>query len=568
MNQVTEPRRDDDGGGTAALLCDPILSTGDPDIGPCTFTRFVLPFSYRLLPIETKDEPFYRVATGSDWMHAAKPDVGRWSSDSARFTRARREYLTPETGEVLFSRAGWYVLEGGLTRTTEAKNFPTVKGAERIVLKGPGIVLFEASNDGMGLSGRVPLRTGALVFEASIALDADVSMSEWLGFNELFRYWRSPFDEHRFKKHCSWGMAEKGDCLRAWKAANGLDDGDIYGSCWRGALAHPVEINGRRFHLETWLDKETEAGGAVHDTYPDQRAFVWTAVIHRGRDGNGDQDLSEYVREIGKSKELLPNRATPWIRLLNVDEPDQSIHVPTVFEAEWAARRTYRRWANEGCVYGFSGHSGAMLSGACSVPPTWRHFRELYFDQALLLLYLRSTIFRFSARLTRYSCEAARASMEKPSDDFLERFMVLRWQFTLFTNLYQFPIISNQQQSLEMYSLLRREMDVQDLYDEVSSKIHGTHELLALVESGKQSDTTTRLTVVATIGLLLSLLLSFFGINVFLPDESNKEWQWNELWLLLVGFVFIAIPGGIILRHAVAFDRLFRRISKSPTIRR
>ncbi|MGH8613413.1 MAG: hypothetical protein ACREYF_15710 [Gammaproteobacteria bacterium] len=63
-----------------------------------------------------------------------------------------------------------------------------------------------------------------------------------------------------------------------------------------------------------------------------------------------------------------------------------------VFEREWAKERTYRRWEEWGSYYGFNYHSGAMLGPPETNPPFWRHFAEVYFDQVLLLLYLRVSL--------------------------------------------------------------------------------------------------------------------------------------------------------------------------------
>ena len=67
---------------------------------------------------------------------------------------------------------------------------------------------------------------------------------------------------------------------------------------------------------------------------------------------------------------------------------------------EWAAERTYRRWAHYGTLYGYTYHSGTMLSGPSYEPPTCQHFKEFYFEQALLMLYIRVGLFRFSKELT------------------------------------------------------------------------------------------------------------------------------------------------------------------------
>ena len=97
-------------------------------------------------------------------------------------------------------------------------------------------------------------------------------------------------------------------------------------------------------------------------------------------------------------------------------------------------------------------------------------------------------------------------------------FQALRLSFTVFTNLYQFPRISNQQQGIEMYALAREHMDVNGLYGEIEEEIHHTHDYLAAQTSLDLAHTTTRLTVVATLGLVFALAAGFLGMNILVVD--------------------------------------------------
>lgn len=105
-----------------------------------------------------------------------------------------------------------------------------------------------------------------------------------------------------------------------------------------------------------------------------------------------------------------------------------------------------------------------------------------------------------------------------------------------FTNLYQFPLISNQQQGIEMYSLAREIMDVEEFYREIKEEIHNANDYLTAKESTELSETTTRLTKIATIVLPIVLASSFLGMNMF----SGEKWlSWVLLWLLFIGIVAV-----------------------------
>ncbi|MCI5145303.1 MAG: hypothetical protein D3923_07165, partial [Candidatus Electrothrix sp. AR3] len=245
--------------------------------------------------------------------------------------------------------------------------------------------------------------------------------------------------------------------------------------------------------------------------YADNRAFVWTAAIVEG----GGCALAEQYG----GQASLPWEFGHWCRLLNVDRPGFSPENSTDLEKKWAKERTYQRWAEWGTWYGYSYHSSAMLAAPLKEPPLWRYFGEMYFDQILLLLYLRITLFAFSRELTRIN----QSDRLTPLRNELSR---LRLSFTKFTNLYQPPLISNQQQGLEMYAIARKSMGIDDLFEEVKEKISGTDEFIEMKDSGKVGRTGMRWTVIAVLISFVSLHKLWFP---FVKDNLSLT------GLLLVG---------------------------------
>jgi ABC-type Fe3+ transport system permease subunit len=227
------------------------------------------------------------------------------------------------------------------------------------------------------------------------------------------------------------------------------------------------------------------------------------------------------------------------VRLVNVDGPGDA--PPTPFEREWVEPRTYKRWADMGSLYGFTSHSGAMLSVRCKEPPLWRHFAEMYFDQMLLLLYLRVGTFRFSRRLSEISTEARRAKEQGAADKFLAEFQRLRWAFALFTNLYRFPLLSSQQQGVEMYAIARQHLDVDQLFQEVQQEIEASEEYVNGVAQAKQTTAQTVLSIVATVALTVALGLAWVQVR---PGGSARAADWGDFWVtvwLLVPSIVAAV---------------------------
>ena len=333
-------------------------------------------------------------------------------------------------------------------------------------------------------------------------------LDDLLEFNELFRYIDRPFPGHLdnfFAKALENFPADYntgGETIgAAFKAATGTAENNRSFVCYKkrwlsllyGVPLHlydgqflmpvpPTNISCERHQL---LDNHLACTSNNCLLYADNRAFVWTAAIMK--DG-GSTLAAQYGGKVDQ-----PSEFGHWCKLLNVDKPDKTpegSHVITAFEKKWTEKRTYQRWAEHGTWYGYSYHSGAMLASPLPDLPMWRHFGEMYFDQVLLLFYLRITLFAFSRELTR---------MNQGDSEQRDEFNLLRASFAKFTNLYQFPLISNQQQGLEMYKVARKSMDIDDLFKEVQEEISSTHEFLEMKAMARQTSITVSLTLIAAV---------------------------------------------------------------------
>ncbi len=532
---------------------------GDPAQGPASYTRFVLPFAYRPVALSG-------VSAGPAYLECLSPDP-----DYAERLRARSDYFTAETSSVLFDRAKWVQLSSPLAEKSEAPNDFEVRGRQaegnrrkklKVRLKPARLVLFEWPGPEPVRGEPDLLSSGFLVQEANFLNDLEPwAVEDVLAFNDMFRLWRCPFQGYADIQRD--GYLYK--CL-----VPGADcSGDVFFDRWAPLLHCPVQTgsgqswlfpgasNGSSWSAEArkWALEGARQPGWV--AYADTRTFVWTCMLLQ----NGVDSLREGAPLTARS-----DARGPWLKLLNVDSPGSDIFSLTEFEKQWLNGRTYSRWEESGTVYGFSYHSGAMIAGPCTGPPLWRHFGDMYFDLTLLLLYLRVGSFRFSRRLNEIS-ERMRSPREESLREFTNDYRSLRLAFALFTNLYQFPLLSNQQQGLEMYEIARSNLDVKELFCEVQDKIKTSHEYLEARISQDQVDTTVRLTVVATLGLALILALNFLALDVVAGQLKDglrrslasllKTWGWDHwawipsdllLFAVTIGFFWLLIR--YVARHA------------------
>lgn len=538
------------------------MMTGDPRSVPASSTRFVLPFAY------TK-------AACLRCCPCAVPKVCRVCrrpSDPAHKCQGPgvRDYFTPETSNVLFDRAAWFKLAipeawrklpGQPSATncvseTQALNFkPARDSATRgVLLHAPWLVLFEwegqdePGNGGTdGESSSNLLRTGFLLIDVSFE-GSHWTLDDLLLFNELFRYFKVPFTEHHKEKIESPGCSVPGKHLA----------GD-YTAFWKAPFEKLVlKDQNKNFELRC---KE-------RDIHPDNRAYVWScAVLEKGAQTIRESLMKSGLKDLPGSHE--PHRYGHWIRLLNVDPPDattMATHPTSEFGTDWAKERTYFRWASDGSWYGFCEHAGVAVLPPDKAPALWRHFGENYFYQVLLLLYLRTTSFRFSLELATISGHA-RGKGNHQWRNFLEHFQDLRWTFGLFTNLYQFPLLSNQQQGVEMYALARKAMDVEDLYGEVKQEIDASDSYLSSRVQVDLGKTAASLNIVAFFGLLLSTALTAVTVGWWQRAGSQTTgFQWPVIATFLgfaAGFflVFLAVlvKGDVLTRRLEQMKDSLRR---------
>ncbi len=530
------------------------LVTGDPSLeAPASFTRFALPFVWKLKRAgdDSQPERFYR--------RTSPPRIVE-----------RCRYFTLETAGALFRRACWFELkepEGGL-----AASFPALKvniaGTEiDVAIAPPRLVLFEAAGLFEQNSDRVDVvATGFLLVDLYFPKEG-ATLEDLLLINEMFRYWRKPFVRHATKKcETSRGVAQYREVMAALDgvlrtASRGSRRGeatDRYFDRWDSLLSFPIEIEGKlhkwtldgRNEARTWTESVSARGEQGSGTnlntvldetgwiaYTDERAFVWTCAL--------TEHGTAQLWPAGASSD--PSESGDWVRLLNVDRPSGS--PATAFEKQWVKERTYERWKHFDTLYGFNTHSGAMLASPCCEPPTWRHFSELYFDQVLLLLYLRVSTFRFSAALAKIS------ALPGDRKGALKEFRDIRRDFAFLTNLYRFPLLSSQQQGIEMYAYARKGLDVNELFEEVQSEIETTHEMFELATASQMSATAAVLACGALVVGVLAVVMGLLSAGDLAKQSprapllrllSGLPWFMPSWWLIIFASV-LSLFGSLVI---------------------
>lgn len=224
------------------------------------------------------------------------------------------------------------------------------------------------------------------------------------------------------------------------------------------------------------------------DSYPDDRAFVYTFACIDGL---------EEMSPISSARDQRWTRL--WHSLLDVDGAGSYTESLSDRAFDWLADRTYDRWV-PGTIYGYTNFSAAMLVRSGSLfAEAYYHFLSIYFDQLLLVLYLRVALFCISNRISVYSAAHVDRNRQRAPADF----RWLRHEFTTLMNLYQFPMFTTQYQGLEMYELMRRQLDIDEIAKEVETEVRSTDELLS---QEAQEEINQRLDRLQNYGLLFAVV--------------------------------------------------------------
>ncbi|NBD95304.1 MAG: hypothetical protein GVY11_02360 [Gammaproteobacteria bacterium] len=417
-----------------------------------------------------------------------------------------------------------------------------------------------------------PLLNGFLILEIYPA--EPVTLAELREFNETFRHLQLPWEEYgeeqlepRYRGFRAHGLP--------WtsRVDVNLTDRVTWGK-WLDLLEFPVRdrrSDRKTFYRivpQSWISKA--ASVTAHESWAGQdhalkpaepKALVWSCAVldKKAQDARSkllapcnhafelrsrltyrsDRRRMERTArtspELGdpKSSRRARNvRAGDWIGFLNVDRPTAEPPVrhedlldASGYEKDWAEHKsvTYQRWAHWGSLYGFTGHSGCAFLPAATEPPFWKQWRTIYRDQALFLLYERATLFRFSRSISsltqqRFEDEAGTGPEKRRADRRFEtNFRELRRNFVSFANLYQFPLLSTEQQSLEMYNAQRAALEVDPLYKEVQSQIDNAHAYASLSAQRHATELTTVITVLGIPLLVAGLVASLLGMDMAVP---------------------------------------------------
>lgn len=176
------------------------------------------------------------------------------------------------------------------------------------------------------------------------------------------------------------------------------------------------------------------------------------------------------------------------------------------------------------------------------------HFRRHYFQLGLACHMEVASLLAASSRVT----DAVRvlngaADRARSRRAFEKKMQVIERDFLEFVHLFHFTGMSNQTQAAEMLALWRGRLGLPGLFDDVRSEIDTANQFLIACDQAEQAEATSRLNVVAAVGVVLGLALAFLGMNVLVggPDASSPGFGdvfgWRVLGATVCAFAVLGL---------------------------
>lgn len=222
-------------------------------------------------------------------------------------------------------------------------------------------------------------------------------------------------------------------------------------------------------------------------------------------------------------------------RLLYVDNPGHNYRYNPAFIEPEMAHHAYTRWEHYGTKYGFTRFASVFVyfgnDGSLYRPVT-----SMYYQMFLLIVYFRSRLIQFSdeiARIAQKSPDPNRSN-EAEKKKFKDSLRALHRRFMHFMNRFWFVEVTNQDQGIEIFQLMRKAFEIEPMYSQVKDEIERADELTELLHNEDVERFNTRVGLVGAIWGFLAILTGFLGMN-FEPISN-----WGKSYLHFY-FVFLAI---------------------------
>jgi hypothetical protein len=221
-----------------------------------------------------------------------------------------------------------------------------------------------------------------------------------------------------------------------------------------------------------------------------------------------------------------------WMRLCFVDGPgsDRFPYAQDFVEKNWSLH-TYDRYHYKPgetsepsnrylmCSYALT----AVGSGDFFEDNIRMHMRRHYFQLMLLAQLELAVMLGFSSRITLaisdYEEEVRQFGLGGAEAKLETRLHAIEREFLHYVHRFRFTGLSNQLQPSEMFSQLRSVMGLDAIYNDLKEELTTATEFMFSRSDQRRAVSGERLNVIATLGVVFGLAMSFLGLQVLMTPE-------------------------------------------------
>jgi hypothetical protein len=209
------------------------------------------------------------------------------------------------------------------------------------------------------------------------------------------------------------------------------------------------------------------------------------------------------------SAELKQNnhykKSDDWYEYIFVDGNGVTVK-NTQMKKRLLKKSTYARWSEYGTFWGISRYSMVALTNSKS---SWvsKHLDTMYFQMVTLLLATRASILRFSDEV---------AALASPNSDLdTDKLTKLYQRYLVFYNRLYFKEVTHQEQGIELYTIARKQMNIDEHVKKLDKKFSKLFEFAKIQSDDESNAILDKLTYLGAIFLPPSLMVALFSMGIF-----------------------------------------------------
>lgn len=196
---------------------------------------------------------------------------------------------------------------------------------------------------------------------------------------------------------------------------------------------------------------------------------------------------------------------------------------------------TYLRWQNWNSLYGVSRYSFVYLTNSGVPSYLVDYFMTTYARMMEIALVQRASVLCFSNEVTTLT-KRGDWTLEKLS----EHVDSLNEEYICFINRMYFKELTSQDQGVELYGMIRQNLDIDSYVEELKDEIEKLHDTISFKVERSRNEKAETLNFMAAILLPVSIVTGFWSMNLslFCNVKSNVIPFAVAVGLMILGVAF------------------------------